>query len=486
MSDLGIATEAPSKLHPPGRAAERNEERGRSHGLSLIFWLMEQRLWTLLAIPTSLAAASTWATQGGAVTFVSCWFAVPLLGVVLPLLYLVLLSWRHDSGPADWSDALEFRDPSVQRRFHGKKIPMATVYEAYISGGLQLKVELQHLLLRRNELFRFCFTWSDVKFYFATFLSQNLKHDMRADNEDVQPVYDRGNDFYSWFLGESMVYTSGLFRHESESLEVAQTRKLEIICQSLQMAPGDRHLDIGCGWGALLCHAAREHGTQSFGVTLASEQALHARALAAQLGVADKVQVEVRDYRTLGGQRFDKITCVEMAEHVGIKNFQSFLRGVHELLEDDGSFYLQIAGLRRAWQFEDFVWGLFMAKYIFPGADASCPLAFVVGQAERAGFEVHRVENCGAHYAVTIEKWYQNWRRNERQIVERYGQRWFRLWSFFLAWWVLIGSQGSSALFMITMTKNLKNDRETVPQTSNFRFSRRRRFIGPRTIATQQ
>ncbi|HYQ27288.1 MAG TPA: hypothetical protein VER04_08710 [Polyangiaceae bacterium] len=87
---------------------------------------------------------------------------------------------------------------------------------------------------------------------------------------------------------------------------------------------------------------------------------------------------------------------------------------------------------------------------------------------------------------MTIEKWYQNWRRNEAKIVERYGERWFRLWSFFLAWSALIGSQGSSALFMITMTKNLKNDRETLPKTSKLRFSRRRRFIGPRAVATQQ
>ena len=428
----------------------------------------------------------TQALLGFAVYRANYWLAVPLLGVVLPLLYLVLLSWRHDAGPANWDDALEFRDPNEGRRWKGKKVPMATVYEAYIAGRLNFKIDLQELLLRRNELFRFCFTWSDVRFYFAKFLGQNLNHNARADKEDVQPVYDRGNDFYGWFLGETMVYTGGIFRDEAEPLEVAQIRKLETICQSVQMTPGDRHLDIGCGWGALLCHAAREHGAQSFGVTLAAEQVAHARGLAEKLGVADRVQVEVADYRTLRGRRFDKITCVEMAEHVGIKNFQKFLRQVHNLLEDDGSFYMQIAGLRRAWQFEDFVWGLFMAKYIFPGADASCPLGFVVAQAERAGFEVHRVENCGAHYAVTIEKWYQNWRRNETAIVERYGQRWFRLWSFFLAWSVIIGSQGSSALFMITMTKNLKNDQETLPKTSGLRFSRRRRFIGPNPIATQQ
>jgi len=486
MSDLVIATVPPSKLDPGGQAESQRGERGRSHGLSLIFWLMEQRFVTLLAIPTTVATLLTWATRGGAALFFAYWLAVPLLGVVLPLLYLVLLSWRHDAGPANWDDALEFRDPNEGRRWKGKKVPMATVYEAYIAGRLNFKIDLQELLLRRNELFRFCFTWSDVRFYFAKFLGQNLNHNARADKEDVQPVYDRGNDFYGWFLGETMVYTGGIFRDEAEPLEVAQIRKLETICQSVQMTPGDRHLDIGCGWGALLCHAAREHGAQSFGVTLAAEQVAHARGLAEKLGVADRVQVEVADYRTLRGRRFDKITCVEMAEHVGIKNFQKFLRQVHNLLEDDGSFYMQIAGLRRAWQFEDFVWGLFMAKYIFPGADASCPLGFVVAQAERAGFEVHRVENCGAHYAVTIEKWYQNWRRNETAIVERYGQRWFRLWSFFLAWSVIIGSQGSSALFMITMTKNLKNDQETLPKTSGLRFSRRRRFIGPNPIATQQ
>jgi len=116
---------------------------------------------------------------------------------------------------------------------------------------------------------------------------------------------------------------------------------------------------------------------------------------------------------------------------------------------------------------------------------------FDLGDSRRPG-RVHRgvargaATRRGLAATVTIEKWYQNWRRNEAKIVERYGERWFRLWSFFLAWSALIGSQGSSALFMITMTKNLKNDRETLPKTSKLRFSRRRRFIGPRAVATQQ
>jgi len=161
---------------------------------------------------------------------------------------------------------------------------------------------------------------------------------------------------------------------------------------------------------------------------------------------------------------------------------------VKNLLEDDGIFYLQIAGLRRAWQYEDLVWGLFMAKYIFPGADASCPLGFVVSHAERAGFEVHRVENTGTHYGVTIAKWYQNWKRNEAAIVAKYGQRWYRLWLMFLGWSVIIGGQGSSALFMVTMTKNHKNDKSTVgpEEAQSQAFSRQNRWIGKNVIGTQR
>ena len=204
--------------------------------------------------------------------------------------------------------------------------------------------------------------------------------------------------------------------------------------------------------------------------------------------MADRVKVLVDDYRNLPAKKYDKITCLEMAEHVGIKNFQKFLLQVRSMLKDDGIFYLQIAGLRRPWQFEDLVWGLFMAKYIFPGVDASCPLGFVVSQAERAGFEVHRVEHCGVHYVVTIEKWYHNWKRNEKLVVEKYGERWYRMWLMFLGWSVIIGGQGSSAVFMITMTKNHKNDKSTVSldEAKQVPFSRRDRWIGPNPVATQQ
>jgi sphingolipid C9-methyltransferase len=421
-------------------------------------------------------------------SMVAAWLAVPLFLVILPLVYLVYLSHTHDAGSVDWRWAIQWQDEADAKQWFGKKIPMEILYEAYIAGKLDFKSDVYETLLRRNQLFRFCFTWGDIKFYFKEFLTQNVTHSKRSDEADIAHVYNRGNDFYHWFLGDTMVYTTGIFNDPSESLETAQERKLELVCQYVHMRPGDQHLDIGCGWGPLITHAAQHHGTFSTGITLAQEQAEWAIARAARAGVSDRVRVIVDDYRNLPAKKYDKITCLEMAEHVGIKNFQKFLLQVRSMLKDDGIFYLQIAGLRRAWQFEDLVWGMFMAKYIFPGADASCPLGFVVSQAERAGFEIHRVENTGTHYGVTIAKWYQNWKRNEAAVVAKYGQRWYRLWLMFLGWSVLIGGQGSSALFMVTMTKNMKNDKSTVgpEEALTVPFSRQDRWIGKNTIGTQR
>jgi cyclopropane fatty-acyl-phospholipid synthase-like methyltransferase len=285
-----------------------------------------------------------------------------------------------------------------------------------------------------------------------------------------------------------MIYTSGLYLDRSDTLEQAQDRKLQTVCDYVQMKPGDRHLDIGCGWGTLVAYAAKHRGTTSTGVTLAKEQAAWARETAEREGVSDRVHLIVDDYRNIPAQKFDKITCLEMAEHVGIRNFQKFLLQVRGMLEDDGIFYLQIAGLRRPWVFEDLVWGLFMGKYIFPGADASCPLGFVVSQAERAGFEVHRVENCGVHYSLTIKAWYDNWMKNEAAVVAKYGQRWFRMWAIFLSWSAIIAAQGTSTVFLVTMTKNVPNDKSSVgpDESASQPFSRTDRWVGRNPVATQQ
>jgi cyclopropane fatty-acyl-phospholipid synthase-like methyltransferase len=478
------ATDPTVRARPPSVP----EEKGRGHALSFVFFLLEQSRLVLFAIPAVIAAAVTAVAEGGVTTFVLAYLGAVVIGLGGPIAALILGSRRAHGPGTDWEPYVSFRDPEEARRYAGKRIPMEILYEAYLSERLDFRGDVLTTLLRRNQLFRFSFTWGDIRFYLTKFLRQNLDHRPKADREDIAPVYDRGNDFYEWFLGEGMVYTSGIFHDPSESLETAQERKLETVCRYVQMRPGDRHLDVGCGWGSLLTHAALRHGTQGTGITLSAEQASWAKDRAQAAGVADRVRLIVDDYRNLPSEKYDKITCLEMAEHVGVRNFQRFLLQIRGMLEDDGIFYLQIAGLRRAWQYEDLVWGLFMAKYVFPGADASCPLGFVVSQAERAGFEVHRVENCGPHYSMTIQKWYENWTRNEAAVVEKYGERWFRTWKLFLAWSMLIAAQGSSAVFMITLAKNLANDKSSVTpdEARGVAYSRRDRWVGKDTVATQR
>jgi cyclopropane fatty-acyl-phospholipid synthase-like methyltransferase len=482
------SAESGTKKVTGARRASEHSETGRSTGMPFILWLLEQNLFGVVMVQTAAAAVIMALTGGSWPVFIGAWLAIPLVGIVLPLLYLVYRSHTHDAGTADSAAFVGWRDPKDAARWKGKKIPMEILYEAYMAEKLDFKQDIYEVMLRRNQLFRFCFTWGDVKFYFKEFLGQNVTHSVHSDHGDIAHVYNRGNDFYNWFLGESMTYTSGIFQSPDESLETAQERKLDTVCKYVQMKPGDKHLDIGCGWGPLITHAAKHYGSESTGITLAQEQADWARQRAENAGVSDKVRIIVDDYRNLPAEQYDKITCLEMAEHVGIKNFQKFLLQVRGMLKDDGIFYLQIAGLRRPWEYEDLVWGLFMGKYIFPGADASCPLGFVVQHAERAGFEVHRVENCGVHYAVTIHKWYENWKKNEQAIVEKYGQRWFRMWMMFLSWSVIIGGQGSSTVFMITMSKNTKNDKSTVTpeEAKRVPYSRTERWIGPKPVATQQ
>jgi cyclopropane fatty-acyl-phospholipid synthase-like methyltransferase len=161
------------------------------------------------------------------------------------------------------------------------------------------------------------------------------------------------------------------------------------------------------------------------------------------------------DYRDIPKTKYNAISCLEMAEHVGVRLFKTFARQVYDLLEDDGLFVIQVTGLRRSAQMEDLVWGLFMAKYIFPGADASTPLGFYIDQLEKAGWDIRSVDSIGIHYCLTIRAWYRNWLENKETILNTYGARWYRIWELFLAWSCLIGPQGTANCYQILANKNI-------------------------------
>jgi cyclopropane fatty-acyl-phospholipid synthase-like methyltransferase len=345
------------------------------------------------------------------------------------------------------------------------KVPMYDFIEGYIDGRYEVDEDLQHFLRRKEEFINYRMTAGQLGFILSGFLPSLLVHSRAMDKKLVTGHYDRGNDFFAAFLGELMVYTSGFFVKGDETLEEAQVNKLNIVGQKLQLRPGEKLLDVGCGWGTLVRHCAEHFGVDATGVTLSGRQAELGTERIAAAGLQERARVLTLDYRAIPHQRYDKISVLEMAEHVGIRNFQKFLRQLSGMLADDGLFFLQIAGLRRNWTPEDFSWGMFMSKYIFQGADASLPLSFVTKQLEMAGFEIHSVENIGIHYSMTIERWYRNWLSNRETIVKSYGERWFRLWNLFLAWSVVVPERGGSTCFQVLCNKN----------TSSFH---RRRFVG--------
>jgi len=355
------------------------------------------------------------------------------------------------------SDYVIVRDPAFMSK-HGKgNIPISTLFEAYIHEAVDLRSDIFALLANRYRGLSHRFTWEHVTYFTQKFLPEALIHSKSADEKLVRGHYDRGDDFFAAFLGPRMVYTSGYFTNKDQTLEEGQDQKLDLVCRKLNLKNNDNFLDIGCGWGTLALHAAKHYGVRSTGVTLSKNQAAFGNKRIADAGLSDKAKILCLDYREIPALKYNKISSLEMVEHVGVRNLNGFYEKVSDLLHDDGLFLLQWTGLRRATSQEDLVWGLFMAKYIFPGADASLPLAPMMNYCEKAAFEIQSVENLSTHYRYTIEKWHTNWLEHKDEIVASYGERWFRIWNVFLAWATVIAGQGTAACFQVVMNKN-RND----------------------------
>ncbi|KAI0526462.1 S-adenosyl-L-methionine-dependent methyltransferase [Xylaria bambusicola] len=358
---------------------------------------------------------------------------------------------------------LTFKKPSDQAKYHGKnKIPIETFYEMYFDGDVEFNGDVLEVLEYRHDWASFRFTISLCKYFVFGMIPEVIMHSRGQDEEQVRGHYDRGDDFYGWFLGPRMIYTSGVIGdiNTEESLEQLQDNKLAIVCEKIELKKGDTLLDLGCGWGTLARFASVNYGAHATGITLGRNQTAWGNKALRDVGVREEQsKVLCMDYRDTpvpeGG--YKKITCLEMAEHVGVRKLGAFFKQVHDMLDDDGIFFLQIAGLRKSWQYEDLIWGLFMNKYVFPGADASTPVGFVIDKLEGAGFEVKSLDTIGVHYSATLWRWYRNWMGNRDKVEAKYGKRWFRIWEYFLASATIASRQGSATCWQIVLVKNINS-----------------------------
>jgi cyclopropane-fatty-acyl-phospholipid synthase len=257
------------------------------------------------------------------------------------------------------------------------------------------------------------------------------RHSIARDARAVRHHYDVSNDFFELFLGPSMTYSCAVFTDPAsadEPLEDAQRRKLELVCTKLALAPGERVLDVGCGWGAFPIHAATQHGVEVVGITLSEPQAQRARERAAVAGVGDRVQIRVADYRELRGERFDAIASIGMVEHVGARNIDTYARQLASLLEPGGRLLNHgIARLRHG----EAEAGGFSERYVFPDA-APLHLSRIQFALEAAGFEVEHVEGFRHHYARTLTHWLTRLDANAERAERLAGPERMRVWRLYL------------------------------------------------------
>nr|WP_306265332.1 cyclopropane-fatty-acyl-phospholipid synthase family protein [Pararhizobium sp. IMCC3301] len=280
--------------------------------------------------------------------------------------------------------------------------------------------------------------------------------------------YDVSNAFYELFLDEAMVYTCAYFTDWSHELAKAQFDKLDMSCRKLRLKPGERLLDIGCGWGALICHAAKHYGVHAHGVTLSQEQYDYAVRRIASEGLGDLVSVELIDYQDVKG-KFDKISSIGMYEHIGIAALPDYMSKVRSLLKPEGLFLnhgITRRAKRKATRFADRPEQRALVRYIFPGGELD-DIGHTLQELERAGFEVHDVEGWREHYALTTKMWCERLTAKRDEAVAIVGEETYRIWVAYLAGCSLAFTRGSARIYQTLSGHNAKGASSAPPSRAD-------------------
>ena len=333
-----------------------------------------------------------------------------------------------------------------------------TLGEAFINGGLDVEGDLfsvfavaEHLFSRPHRLRR----QIAEKAARAVFgLGQRFRHgaisSRRRDRASIAYHYDQPVEFFAPWLGQSLVYSCAYFENSGDSLDEAQRRKLNLVCRKLRLKPGERFLDIGCGWGSLVMHAA-SCGAQAHGITLSREQAATAQRRIERARLNGGCTAELRDYRDLDGRlpQVDKIASVGMFEHVGLKNLPLYFQVAFRLLKPGG---LMLNHAIAHSPLSPAPADSFVGRYVFPDGKL-VTLSEALTAAESQGFEVRDVENLREHYELTLRQWVAGLEAHREELLQRVPEKTYRIWLLYMAGSAAAFRRGAIAVYQSLLSR---------------------------------
>ena len=292
------------------------------------------------------------------------------------------------------------------------------------------------------------------------------RHTKPADRQSIQSHYDVGNEFYGLWLDRQRVYSCGYFKKDSDTLDKAQEQKLDHICKKLVLKPGEKMLDIGCGWGALITWAAKHYGVEALGITLSEQQHAYAKEKIKRSGLEDTCRVELLDYRDLSYEGyFDKVSSVGMFEHVGKGNLLIYFEKIYSLLKPGG--LVMNHGITTNSTNDHALGsdiGNFVDEYVFPGGEL-VHVSTVLKEVAQSGIEVWDAESLRPHYAKTLWYWVDRLEKNESEAKSIIGEERYRIWRIYMAGSAHAFERGWISIFQILGTKPLGSGKVSYPLT---------------------